>query len=207
MRDFYDTGETRLSFLTDVCDIIVLNLLFLLSCIPIFTIGAAITSLYSVTLKIVRREYPVMWKAYLTAFRENFRQSTILWLPVLAFFLMAGVDYVFLPVLAPGFFGLLRMVLTLGCAVVFGILLYALPMVSRFVCTTSQLLRNSVKMFFGYFPTSLLLLLIHAAVPVTFWLSPLFFLTVSCFFFICGFSVVALLCSWFLNRIFRTYEP
>lgn len=207
MHDFSHAGDTRLRFLTEISDIIVLNLLFLLSCLPIFTIGAAMTALYSVTLKIVRREYPAMREAYLAAFRENFRQSTLLWLPALTIFLIAGADYVLFPVLLPGFFGLPRMVLVLGCAAVFGILLYALSMVSRFVCTTSQLLRNAVKMFFGYFPTSLLLLLLHAAVPVTFLLSPLFFLTVSCIFLICGFAVVALISSFFLNRIFRTYEP
>ena len=207
MGTFYDTGETRLGWLTEICDIILLNVLFLVSCIPIVTIGTAVSALYSVTLKMVRREYPAVWRAYLTAFRENFRQSTQLWLCVLAVFLVAGVDYVLLPILLPDFSGWMRMILAVGCTLLFGFLLYGLPMQSRFVCTNTQLVKNAVKMFFGYFPTSVLLVAIHAILPVIFRISPVLFLTVSCGYLVCGFSVTALLCSRLLNRIFRIYEP
>ena len=37
-------------------DLAVLNLLFLLTCIPVFTVGAAVTALYDVMLKLVRDE-------------------------------------------------------------------------------------------------------------------------------------------------------
>ena len=62
-----------------------LNLLWFLCSIPVFTAGAATTALYDVTLRISRGEDPSLTSRFFRAFRENFRQSTILWLVLLAF--------------------------------------------------------------------------------------------------------------------------
>ncbi len=68
-------------------DLAVLNLLFLLTCIPVFTVGAAVTALYDVMLKLVRDEEGALIKGYFGAFSENFKKATLCFLPLL--FVMA----------------------------------------------------------------------------------------------------------------------
>ncbi len=62
-----------------IWDLLVLNLCFFLSCLPVFTIGAAWTALFSVNLKAVRKEEGNVFRDYWKAFRENFSQGTKLW--------------------------------------------------------------------------------------------------------------------------------
>lgn len=66
--------------MTKVFDLLVLNILFFLFCIPLFTIGANLTALYSVTMRLAKNDaaYPI--KLYFQAFKDNFKQATIYWL-------------------------------------------------------------------------------------------------------------------------------
>ena len=45
-----------IQFLNKVTDLFILNLLCLICCIPVITIGAALTAKYDVAMRIVRKE-------------------------------------------------------------------------------------------------------------------------------------------------------
>ena len=72
-----------------IADLVILNLLFLVSCIPLVTIGAASAALYTVCFRIGTDREQGVCRSYFRAFRENFRQGTILWL-ILVLFIIAG---------------------------------------------------------------------------------------------------------------------
>ena len=57
-------------------DLFVLNLIFVLACIPFVTIGAAVTALFTMTNKMVRNEEGTMWNGFWKAFRDNFKIGT-----------------------------------------------------------------------------------------------------------------------------------
>lgn len=59
-------------------DIMWLNILTVICSIPVFTAGAAMTAMHYVLLKIFRDEEGAITAAYFKAFRENFKQSTII---------------------------------------------------------------------------------------------------------------------------------
>lgn len=61
-------------------DLFVLNIFFFLTSIPIITLGASLTALYSVTNKMVKNEEGPIRHAYMKAFKENFKQGTAMWL-------------------------------------------------------------------------------------------------------------------------------
>ena len=73
-----------------------LNLLWLVCSLPLFTVGASTTALYYVTLKIARGgEETSVTRMFFRSFRENFRQSTVLWLILLVVgLLLAGDGFV-----------------------------------------------------------------------------------------------------------------
>lgn len=70
------------TFMGNLGDMILLNLLFLLTCIPVATIGTAQTALYRVMLRRVRKESSYPAREYLKAFREEWKQGAAIWLPL-----------------------------------------------------------------------------------------------------------------------------
>ena len=65
-----------LDFINTLCNYVVLNLVFLITCLPVFTIGTALSSLYYVTLKEARGEYGYLARPYLSEFRKNLKSGT-----------------------------------------------------------------------------------------------------------------------------------
>ena len=78
--------------LTRVTDLIVLNICFLISCIPIVTIGAANAAMYTLCFRMLRDEDNGIVKSYFRAFRDNFKQATLLWLLAAAVGLVVAAD-------------------------------------------------------------------------------------------------------------------
>ena len=62
-------------FMGKLADIIILNVLLVVCSIPIVTAGAAATAFYYVMLKLVKNEESYVFRSFLKAFRENFKQS------------------------------------------------------------------------------------------------------------------------------------
>ena len=61
-------------------NLIVLNILTIICCVPVFTAGAAMTALYTMVMRMVRKEDGKIISEYFKAFKVNFKQATILWL-------------------------------------------------------------------------------------------------------------------------------
>lgn len=59
-------------------DMMWLNILTVISSLPVFTAGAAMTAMHYVLLKIFRNEEGAITSTFFKAFRENFRQSTVI---------------------------------------------------------------------------------------------------------------------------------
>lgn len=59
-------------------DMMWLNILTVISSLPVFTAGTAMTAMHYVLLKIFRDEEGAITAAFSKAFRENFRQSTVI---------------------------------------------------------------------------------------------------------------------------------
>ena len=72
-----------MSFLAKLGDMFILNIMYLVCCIPVVTIGAATTALYYNTLKMAENREAYVWKDFLKSFRQNFRQATIIWMIIL----------------------------------------------------------------------------------------------------------------------------
>ena len=71
--------------LSTISDLMILNLVTLVCCLPVITIGAALTGMHYVLLKMVRREEGYIVRSYFKSFKENFLQATIIWILFLLF--------------------------------------------------------------------------------------------------------------------------
>ena len=92
MRSLLNPESPAMRFLTKIGYTIILNLLWFLCSLPLFTIGASTTALYAVMQKLVRNEESGIVSAFFTAFRQNFKQATKIWLVLLAALFFLGFD-------------------------------------------------------------------------------------------------------------------
>ena len=67
-------------FLNKLGDIVIANLLFILCSIPVITIGPALTALYHCMMRTVKGNNNGTTRTFFRAFKENFKQATVIWL-------------------------------------------------------------------------------------------------------------------------------
>lgn len=76
---FFDVDNPVWRFIRKIGYLWILNILWLVTSLPLFTIGASTTALIYACMKLKDDEgYPT--GNYFRSFRENFRQATIIWL-------------------------------------------------------------------------------------------------------------------------------
>ena len=80
MRGIFNIDSPLMSFLVKVFDCIGASILWLLFSLPIVTMGAAGAALYTTVYKYLRRGEGRLWQTFWSAFRENLRRSTLVWL-------------------------------------------------------------------------------------------------------------------------------
>lgn len=74
-----------------IVDLLLLNFLFVITSLPVLTLGASLTALFSVSLKLVRNEESYVSRDYFRAFKKNFCQATVsFWAFSLIIALLAG---------------------------------------------------------------------------------------------------------------------
>ena len=201
---FFNLDSPVMRFLTKVADLIILNILFLICCIPIVTIGAASTALYTVTMKSVRDEESYMIRSYFKAFKDNFKIGTFSWLIALALGIVLTLDFRILPALPETMAQVLRMFL-IAVSLFYAIfMIYLFPYIARFENTLKGTLKNALILGIACLPYTLLLLLIHgAAIAATLFID---FRIVGFLWITIGFSGVAYACSYLLRRAFAKFE-
>lgn len=75
-------------------DMMVTGILFIITCIPIITIGASLCAFYFTAMDVLRKEDGYIFKRYFTNFAKNFKKGTLLWLIMLALAAICGLNLV-----------------------------------------------------------------------------------------------------------------
>ncbi len=203
MGSLFSYDSPLMTFLGKVADLIIVNILAFICCIPIFTIGASMTALYYVVLKMVRNEECYITKHFFKSFKENFKQATIIWLIMLFFVAVIAVDLVvmwFSSIVFPDW-------LKIGIAIVLILLLIAVihvfPILARFENSIKDTYRNSFFMGFLTFPKSIAMVACWAIPALVIWYLPQCIPLVLFF----GLSGPAFLNAVFYNATFKRFEP
>ena len=72
---FFKVDSPFYEFLRRFVDVIKLNFLWLIFCLPIVTIGASTVAVFSVTLKMVEDKEGYVGRDFIKAFKANIRQG------------------------------------------------------------------------------------------------------------------------------------
>lgn len=206
MSRFFNPDNPVMEFIAKIFDLVILNLIFIFSCVPIITIGASTSALSYVTLKMVRGEDPYIWRNFSKSFRQNFKQGTLVWIFSILIFIFLGMDFYIINSQNTSLFAVVRILLWIVCAVALSVFLYVFPVISHFVCTTKQALKNALLMTFGHLPYTLMMLALAGLLLFLCSSSSKLFAMIVVLSGICGFSVVSFVYSIMFDRIFQKYE-
>lgn len=203
MGKIFDMDSPFMRFLNRVADLLILNILVMICCIPIITVGAAMTAMHYVLLKIVRNEEGYLLKGFFKSFVRNFKQATLAWLLMLVviavyvgdslIFNYSGVEFpkaLVIAVIAVGVIALM-------------IAVYIFPLIARFENTTKNTFRNAAILAFANLPRTIAM--------VFFYVLPLIISYFSAysqlFIFLFGISLPAYGAAWMYSSIFKRFEP
>ncbi len=154
-----------MNFLNKVADIMILNCIVIIFSIPIFTAGAALTAAYYMGYKMVKNEESYILKGFWHSFKDNFKQSTILWIIMLVIVGVIVADYRIVLFSGIAFSSNMR-IMMLVVTVVFAMgAAYVFPMQARYTNTVKNTLKNSILMALAHLPTSFLLVVV-CALPI-----------------------------------------
>lgn len=125
--------------LNKLTDTIVLSLLFILTSIPIVTMGSSLCALYYMMFRIADNTEGHVVRGYFKAFKENFKKSTPVWLVCLFIGLvLAGDIYICVRMQTPAA-GFIFAVAGVIAVIYMMLVLYMFPMLSKCMADTRQL--------------------------------------------------------------------
>ena len=191
-------------FLSFLGDMIILNILWLLSCVPIITIGAATTAMYSALIAFDKKGKIV--SAFFQSFRTNFRQATLLWLLMLAIGLPLVLEIYALLTMQLGVTIVIILVL-LGALLYLSLLSYLFPMLARFDNTFLRFITNSLVLSMAHLPRTILIVFSNLLPILMFLLLPYWFLRLGFIWFLLGFALIAYSNHIIFKRIFASLLP
>lgn len=207
MSGFFNMDSPVMRFLSRVCDLMILNFMCLICCIPIVTIGASVTALYSVTLKMVRGEESYIFKGFLKAFKENFKISTIIWLILAVLGLLIFADYKATQFLPDNMKNIFRILV--GVVITFYLLLltYVFPYVARFENNVKNTIKNALLISILNLPHTILVVCIPVGIVFITMFNSTTLVYGSLFWFLIGLSFIAFCNSYIFRKVFAKYEP
>lgn len=208
MSRFFNMESPIFVFLSRMADLMILNVVFLITCIPIVTIGAAWSSLYYVTLKMIRNEESYIVRSYFKSFKQNFKQSTLMWIIVLILGFLLYMDLRIMTVMeSSAGSNVIRIgIYMLGLVGIF-VLQYLFPLVAKFFNSTKNMFRNAFLMAIRHLPQTVVMAVISTGSVILTFLNGWTLTYGLLIWIMVGFALVAMANSWFLVRIFDNYVP
>ena len=189
--------------LSKLADLIWLNILATICCIPIITIGASLTALHYVVLKMVKDEEGYITRSFFKSFKENFKQATLMWLMLLVVFILLVADFMIFRFSGIVFPGWCQIALIAIAVLIMFATMHLFPLLSRYENSIRATYKNSLFMGILHLPKTILMMLC--------WIVPIVItIYVESFFpivFFLGISGPAFLNALLYKKSFQQLEP
>ncbi|MCC3870373.1 YesL family protein [Terrisporobacter mayombei] len=204
MDNLFRYDNKFFEILGKITDIVILNLLCIISCLPIVTIGVSITAAYSVAMNMIKDEETYIVKEFIRSFKENFKTSTIVWTIML---IIGGVllfdFYMSRLVLNESISKVLQFIFTIISIIYTFTLTYVFPIIYKFENTIKNTMINSALISIQNLPYTVIIVILN--------LSP--FLLINLFrshwghiiflYTVIGFGIIICINSIFFDKIFN----
>lgn len=143
-------------FISRFFDLVKLNFLWLLFCLPVITIGASTTAAYGVALKMVDDEESYIARSFVREFKRNFKQGTVLGLIFIVATYAIYLDYEINRISEDGSVPLI-IIGILSAFIYVSAMLYSFPLLARYENSVIGTIQNSMEISRRYFGRTLLI--------------------------------------------------
>ena len=202
----FDTDNFLMRFCEKVLDIVTVNLLFVVSCLPIVTIGVAKISLYQTIFEVKRSRRIPVFKIYIRAFKQNLKLGFQLGLLELGIFLISVVDLSL-------FWSKTGVVFQLIKAICLGILIFltlvmlaSYPIAARYELTWKEVLQKGLLLVSFNFVWFFLMLAIILLIIMLLYLSGFTLVLGGSAFLLFGFGFLAFCQAGLMEKLFAKYQ-
>ncbi|MBR2934244.1 MAG: YesL family protein [Oscillospiraceae bacterium] len=210
MKSILSYDSPLMTMMRGVGNTMLINILFLISCIPVVTIGAAWTALFAAGRALIE-DGPCI-RAYCKSFFTSLKRATLAWLIFLPCLLLSVVSAVMVWRLRMAGMPLGQMSLVvsvIAIALVLSIVTMTFLFYSRFECTLMQLLKNGVYMTIGYLVRSVIIALVCWLPFIALFLDTDLFVRGFLVCLVLYFGVAGSLSAWLmkgpLNKLVETF--
>ena len=202
----FDTDNFLMRFCEKVLDIVTVNLLFVVSCLPIVTIGVAKISLYQTIFEVKSSRRVPVFKTYIRAFNQNLKLGLQLGLLELGIFLISVVDLSL-------FWGQTGLGFQLIKAICLGILIFltlvmlaSYPIAARYDLTWKEVLQKGLLLVSFNFVWFFLMLAIILLIMMLLYLSGFTLVLGGSAFLLFGFGLLAFCQAGLMEKLFAKYQ-
>ena len=204
MNKIFNLDGPLFALFQKIADLFLLNLAFIICCIPIITIGPATCALYSMTMEMIRKEHNSLFLGFFSRFKKYFLRSLIIEIIFAGIIAFLAFDYVvFRNMNNP----LQYVVLISGVYILFA-LLYVFCIIPVFDNGIKNALRNAFVLPFIHLPWTLLILAVNVLIIyASFHDLTAFYKYWVIIWISIGFSGIAYVCSFLFHRAFMVYFP
>ncbi len=167
MNWLLDSDSLFNRFLCRIFDTLMLAVLTIICSLPIITMGAALSALYDMMIKIVMDRDNNLFKSYFKSFWKNLIKGTLIWLICLAGAAFVGLNVYFM-YLTADMNETIRIIL-LGIIIIVSVVfsfvyIYAFPLQARYENKVFTTVKNAFFISIAQLPRSLGLLFLHVVV-------------------------------------------
>ncbi|GAB3745355.1 YesL family protein [Microlunatus parietis] len=167
MITIFSENSPAMRFLSKLADLMVLNLLFVATSLPLITLGASLTALNATAISLVTGRYDSIPRTYLGAFRSNFRRGTLLGLVALGLIAVVAAWYVVID--RADVDALLRLLLFAAVLLlayrVIGTLIFLFPYQATFSDSFGRVINNARRMSARH-PVAAFTVLVVTVLPI-----------------------------------------
>lgn len=206
MGDLLRYDNKFFEVLGKVTDVVILNLLCIVACIPIITIGASITATYSVAMQMVKDKELYIVKEFIKRFKNNFKTSTIAWtvMSIIGGVLLFDL-YISRLVLNELISKILQLVFTMISIIYIFTLTYVFPMISKFENTIKNTIINSTLISIQNLPYTLMMVVLNLSPLLLINLLSSYWGHIIFFYTVIGFGIITYINSIFFEKIFDKF--
>ena len=208
MKNLLNLESPLMQMLTRIGDLILLNVLFLICCIPVVTAGASIAALHKMTQEIVYETDSSTVKGFFRAFRANFKQATAVWLVVCVVTASLICDYLLIITFFSGSEAVKWMLILLAVLAVLVVCVaaYMFPLLVRYENKLRNHLTNAVILAIIKLPRTLGMLALIAMPLIILTLDLNMFLQTLIFWIFIGFAFTTYMQTNLLKAVFTELE-
>ena len=149
--------------MTDLMNLVILNLLTLLCSLPVVTAGAAVTAMHYILMQLVEQKEGHIVRTFFAQFRSNLKSATPPWLILLGISALLYADYRIFG--GEGATRYMRIPVFIGAAIVGMLYVWLFPYLARFENRLGASLKNAFLLAVGYLPRTAAMVAITAVVP------------------------------------------